>query len=515
MSQTALLAALVVAVIGVAWRVAAFVHNQWPHGDVLIDAAIAESVAWNGRLLVPFVDVRFYPIDRFGFGYPLDQHTPLWPVLGAALVPLTGDGYVALRLLSLAAGASLPIACLFAFRPAIGSSAAALVAVLASTSYLLVDFAGNGSLWVLLALLYAAWVWLAGPTRRGAWRSVGLGVVMGLAFLANYPGAVLPIALVCLELLRWLTGRRADIRSTAIALAVAFLVISPWLTYSWQAFGNPIWSQPLERTFGAGGSRQVDYVIQGSEVVKRPLIEGRTLETRLRERAVDIYGNVGFVSRQLGVLGGLVTLLAGLACILWLRREFLAAHASPLAPVVVLAALHTALIILWPTAKFRYLVPLLPLVFALGAHAVWRYCPRPALVAIAVVGICISTNVATYLSLPSRTYYFNGGLVRDNFGGQGEAVWVDEAMRFHAAGRAITADGRGGAILADHLLYYFARQPLVVNSTAYPREVIDHLVRKHNVRYIVAPHRSAANYEFLRPTTIWSDEKFVALALPR
>ena len=95
---------VLVTVLGGLWRLASFRFNVWPHGDVVIDAAIAESVARTGRLLVPFVDIRYYPIEPFGFGYPPDQHPPIWPLLGAPLVWLLGDGYTALKLVSLLVG---------------------------------------------------------------------------------------------------------------------------------------------------------------------------------------------------------------------------------------------------------------------------------------------------------------------------------------------------------------------------------------------------------------------------
>src|SRR5688572_1577252 len=107
MSRRIVLALVALTIVGGIWRLASVRFNVWPHGDVVIDAAIAESVAWTGRLLVPFVDVRYFPIDRFGFGYPPDQHPPLWPLLGAALVWLTGDGYAALKLVSLTIGVAV------------------------------------------------------------------------------------------------------------------------------------------------------------------------------------------------------------------------------------------------------------------------------------------------------------------------------------------------------------------------------------------------------------------------
>ena len=75
--------------IGALARLAAFRFNALPHGDVVLDMAIAESLAWTGRLLVPIVDVRYYPISQFGFGYPRIA-SPLWRAAGRQPYPASG-----------------------------------------------------------------------------------------------------------------------------------------------------------------------------------------------------------------------------------------------------------------------------------------------------------------------------------------------------------------------------------------------------------------------------------------
>ncbi len=178
--------------------------------------------------------------------------------------------------------------------------------------------------------------------------------------------------------------------------------------------------------------------------------------------------------------------------------------------------MHLALVLLWPTTKFRYLVPVLPLVFAIGS---WFLCElkqpleRGLLVAV-TAGLCLFTNVWTFVSIPSHTYYYDGGLVQDNFGGQGETAFVEEAGRLRAAADAIAARGPG-PILGDHLLYAFTHQPLVVNSTAYPPDIAAHLVQKYSVRYVVTERSHAQFYGFLNPTELWVDDRFVVLEVAR
>ena len=555
LSRRLVIALVVLTLIGGVWRLLAYYYNIWPHGDVVIDAAIAESVAWRGRLLVPIVDVRYYPIDRFGFGYPPDQHPPLWPLLGAPLIWLLGDSYSALKAVSLVVGIALIPLTYLALRRGVGAGPALFSSGLVAVSYPLVDFSGNGSLWILLAALYLVWLWVLpdGPlpltTRvtpakreRGItlWRWAGLGVVMGLAYLTNYPAIVLPVALVVVHLLRY--GRQAArwsaLAGPVLSGVVMLLVVLPWLIFNVVTFGSPIWSQPFQRTL-AGGSRQVEYVLDGDEVVKRNLPANADRLTSLRERAFDLYGNVGFVIKQslvlTPVLGGLfaVGLLllapwpawasagtstgAGRApatLTLALSQREKESAVDPL-PVAVLAIVHLALIIWWPTTKFRYLVPLLPLVFALGGWCVWQIGPGSvrARIMIVTAGLCLFTNAWTMLSIPSHTYYYDGGLVADNFGQQGERLFVEDARQYQAAADAIVARGPG-TVLGDHILAPLTRMPLVINSTAYPPEIVQHLVAKYGIRYIVADRARADAYAYLNPETLWTGDRFVVLELP-
>ena len=83
----------------------------------------------------------------------------------------------------------------------------------------------------------------------------------------------------------------------ALSAVVMLLVILPWLTYNAAQFGGPFWSQPFQRTL-AGGSRQVEYVLVDGQAVKRNLPQTATRAALLRERALDLYGNVGFLVKQ-------------------------------------------------------------------------------------------------------------------------------------------------------------------------------------------------------------------------
>jgi hypothetical protein len=293
-----------------------------------------------------------------------------------------------------------------------------------------------------------------------------------------------------------------------LPLAVTGLLVLPWLLFNLVTFGNPVWSQPLERQLG-GGDKHIELVVQNGEVIKRKVGAPDPLGQRLRSTARDVYGNVGFLVRQSFVLapfmGGFV--LAGLAALS--ARAFRGGAAREL-PLLLLTLAHTGLILLWPTTKFRYLVPLLPLAALIGSWLLWQIKPADLRTLLAAVGLGLAcfTSLWTFASIPSHTYYYDGGVVADNFGGQGEIAYVDDLRRLEQTAIAIRAEGPG-VVLGPHALYAMAHQPLVVNSDAYNAEIVGRLVARYDVRYVVADATKMEFYAaFLPGRVLWQDEKF-------
>lgn len=297
------------------------------------------------------------------------------------------------------------------------------------------------------------------------------------------------------------------------------LVTLPWLVFNAATYGNPFWSQPLQRQLG-GSDKQVEVVVTDEGVVKRPLPGGSPLGEVARRTALNLYGNVGFVLRQSFVLAplfGVCALAAGLVLAFRLRDRS-RADEGRLAGLLALAAAHLALVLLWPTTKFRYLVPLLPLVALLGSWCLWQLRPldlRNALAGLAL-GLTLVTSAWTYRSIPSHTYYYDGGVVTDNFGGQGETAWVDEVRRMERAAAALRGAGPG-AILGAHPFYHLAPgRPLVVNSAEYSRAVVERLVGRYDVRYVwTERERVGFHAAFLATETLWQDERFALLRIGR
>jgi 4-amino-4-deoxy-L-arabinose transferase-like glycosyltransferase len=496
-------------------RLAAVRYNVWPHGDVLLDAAVTDALVQQGELKVPLVDIRLYPTSRFGFGYPPDQHPPLWSMLGAVARLAWPDSYEALKLVSLLAGLLLIWAVYRCGHDLFGPGPGWLAATLCALSYLLIDFSGNGSLWGLLALLYVLFVWRAACfPLTGRANILWLGVLMGLGYLTNYPAIVLPLSYVAILFARWRAGILVGAGSPALPLLLAALIALPWLALNAATFGNPFFSQPLERQVEGGGDTVVDVVVQDGELVKRYPTGRNSLALRLRNTVQNLYGNVGFLVRQSFVL---LSVLAGfsLAALLALIPRLVRLQAQAAWPLVILTLAHGALILLWPTTKFRYLVPLLPLAALLGSWLIFQL--QPPDLRLLLVGVVIAasafSSLWTWASIPTHTYYYDGGVVTDNFGAQGEISYMDELRHLQQAGAAIRAAGPG-TVLGPHPLYSFARQPLVINSGSYDAAVTRHLLQQYDVRYVVAELARLPFYQGLAPgQVLWQDERFMVYSL--
>jgi hypothetical protein len=296
--------------------------------------------------------------------------------------------------------------------------------------------------------------------------------------------------------------------------------VSPWFVFNAAIHGNPLWSQPLQRQLG-GGEARLDYQVVDDEVIKVNRPEPSAPAARLRTTAANLYGNVGFLARQMLALAPVLNGFAAAALIalalIYVGRGLVGTHddARRLAPIVALLICHGALALLWPTTKFRYLVPMFPLILALGAWMLLAVNPqrvRTLLGAMCTVGI-VFVSAWTWAVLPSHTYYYDGGVVTDNFGQQGETVWAEDARRIARASEIIRARGPG-TILGDHLFYFLARQPLVIYSSSYPREVLEALTSRYQVRYIwLEETRRSQVQAWLGGTTIYEDGRFVLLEL--
>ena len=191
---------LVLAGLSAVWfRVVAMGHNEHPHDDVTVSALVTDSIVRGDGITMPFVQWRETSVDSFDGQQPLDYRPPLWSVLASPIALIVGDSYLALRLLSLLSGLLLLGLAYWTFEAIFDRRVAALTTFCLAFSYLMIDFSGNGSLYLLLTCLFLLFLRLLPAAEKNV---LWLGLVLGSGMLLHQG----TIALVA-TLLAWYAYR--------------------------------------------------------------------------------------------------------------------------------------------------------------------------------------------------------------------------------------------------------------------------------------------------------------------
>jgi hypothetical protein len=365
---------LVAVIVGLVLRVLSAQQHDVPRGDVVLDVGVARSLVQGDGFrsgftrAVPVVVGAETALPPQGWA---DQHPPLWPLVGAALSYIAGDAFGGLKLGSWLAGLAL---LLLVWRCAdrlsegivgvpdgIGPLAAGVVAL----SYLMVDGAGNGSLYsAQAALILGLIAVLSGPRRSALRRGCVSGLLLGLLGLLNHQALVLLPAPLLVGLLTARPGeRREAVLVGLLALGVAALCFAPWWWRNAQVFGNPTHSVNQSYLLYKAGVAPSFLIEQGQPVIRlagslAPLDLARAMFGFLKGNAVYFASTCLLLLPCLG--GVLLAGLAGLLSAARLRRD------ARLTAILVCVALLLAVNLAWPAAKQRYLVTLMPLLVLIG-----------------------------------------------------------------------------------------------------------------------------------------------------
>jgi len=423
-TETGILTAIVL--LGLVLRLFSLSWNISPHADVEGDMKIGALFLETGRLwdeppnpLSPRQPALF-PIDSRE-GIPALQHGPVWVLLGSGLSSLwqgysETDVYLALRLLSVICGAAMIVMLWIVARSVIGKEGALVCALWASVSYLLIDYSGNGAFYALQGTLYLLWLWVA--LRKPTWkRSAALGAVTGFAYLVNYQSIILLPTSIVLELFQYKSARRSLLNMVIVTI-MAGLLASPWLIRNAILVGDPFAHHLVNSNyiFSKSGIHEtvVNYVYQFPDAWERySAILSMILTSWLPNnsfyiaRKLFILAPIAFIFFSYGLIGQV------------LEKE----RRNRLLPVLLLFAAHFLISASWPITKFRYFVPLLPIVFLLSYDAIRYFVQnrrtRMLTLTLITASLCLS-SVLTYLSVPTHTYYYDGAITTDPFSGRGE-----------------------------------------------------------------------------------------------
>ena len=422
MSKKFQLLIIIIFIAGIGLRFVSFSWNTIVHGDVGQYVVAAEAFAHGGNFLIDTATDKphFYSLQMTGGRFL--EHNPLWPFIGGIFIKISGfDGYTALKVLSLLSGtAVLYLVFLLGCRLG-GDRVAVLSLFFTAFSYLLIDYSGNGAFYIFQALLYLIFVLLITDTGRSR-EQIALGAVMGIGILLNQQTLVLIAAYIAYRLITMRGSYRAAIRAIIFGIAILILFYLPWGIRNYMLFGTPFSMVDTAYVWSKLGA---DRIVENNIISFR--ITWRTYGILLwREITFWFPHNLYFLNRQFFVLAPVVYMAALFAVASILFKD-MREKLKPLLSLILVLGFHLALSSAWPIAKFRYIVPVLPLVFILGSYYMIHMIPgtrlrRLALVT-SMVGIVV-VSLLTYVSTPTHTYYYGASITTDNFGKSGEVEFL-------------------------------------------------------------------------------------------
>lgn len=416
---------LTILLLGFFVRVQALSWNWFMHADVIDGVMGAATLLRDGYFAIfdgpSFPDPSVYVLPSEG-GEPLVQHAPLWPLLGALFTAVRGgeatmvDTFLSLRMLSALAGVLLIFLSFHIASRLLDATAGLVAAAWTAASYILIDYAGNGAFHSFQAVLYLLWV-LVALRLSSLHRTLLLGGLSGIAYLVNFQAIILvPAGVALLVMQEW--GRRLFLHMI-LFLGAAALVASPWLIRNAMVFGDPLASHVANMWYvysKAGFQPAEDGLLHLTFIDRLSLLAG-VFHTWLPY-------NLYYAARKLFILAPLAFLFFsyGLIDIAFSRERLRNAF-----PLLVILFFHVLLSASWPIWKFRFFVPLLPLVFLLALEELWHL-PlarqwRDACVSTTFAAIIV-LSILTYRAIPTHTTYYDGALTQDPFHGYEERTYL-------------------------------------------------------------------------------------------
>ncbi|MBU6415179.1 glycosyltransferase family 39 protein [Patescibacteria group bacterium] len=412
---------------GAAIRYRSLSWNRYEHGDIALYGSAAESIVREGNFRVPFdlSSPHWYSVQKLGGRFY--ELYPLWSIIGAGGIKLVSlSGFQSLKLFSFLAGIALIAVSFFVGKAFANARVGMFCAACASFSYLLTDYSANGAFYGFQAMLYLLLVWIL--YRLQTLRHVLLaGVVMGLALLVNFQSVALVPAFVAFLFLEYRRDLKKFFVFSLTGLGIVFVMFLPWLIREYILFGNPFYFIEFAATYTW---QKIGALTVIKDNVKM-LVKSKELYLALLKKTLFFWlpHNLHYVNRKLFILTPMAYIGAWFLGIeAWFsgtNKEMI----RKVALIFLVLFFHILLSVIFPIVKFRYFVPMVPLVFLAGG--IYFDMQKPRLRNILMAGtiiLVLAGSWLTYRSVPSHTYYYDGAITTDIFGNQGERDFIQAAQ---------------------------------------------------------------------------------------
>jgi hypothetical protein len=336
-------------------RLVSFHYNEYLHGDVNSLVLVTESVGENLSFSLPYRYNQYtanpQPLDR-SYRETYSQHQPLWMIIGGLIYRYIypGGAFTALKLLSLIVGVLL---LLVLVGPAMVDHRAYAGFLLSCFSIALVDYSVNGSYYILCALLYTGFFL---SLIRNEISSEGLrwGLVAGmlgaLALLTHLMSLALILSVVFLVIQGTAYKRKTTLIPCGIMVTtfVMFRLARGMLV-------EPAPNPSMISFFVGNGLAE--------EVLDEERLQFLVAYTLTPSSVAVILENIAWSTKH--IISTLFVVSGPLVVFLFLGTYHLIARRKERVFGICLSILlgHLCVWLLFPFNKFRFVVPILPLVF--------------------------------------------------------------------------------------------------------------------------------------------------------
>lgn len=416
-------ALLCVCIIALIPRALSVQWNIVPHGDITGDAQAAASFYNEQRLIVPVEDIGppYFLLPGIQSNV-LVAHPPIWAVLGSGMIwilplePTSDNAFFALKILSVIAGLAVVVLAAVIGKKLFSNAGGILIAFWLAISYLMIDFSGNGALYSLQAVTYLVWILVAYSSVQH--KPVWLGVVSGLGYLVNHQSMILAAGSALLLFVSIEYSVKQRVQHLCIVTAVTFAIAFPWLLRNYLIFGDLFFSHAVNATYV-----YVKAAISHIDAGYRSYYDiGFPERFKIFSMIITTWlpNNLYYIARKLFVIAPIIFIFFSFA---WIDYLFDAKRAKKMLPIIIICVLHLLISASWPIMKFRYFVPLFPLVIFIGVDQILslRLSTRSRYVIASFTTVCfIAVSLLTYHSIPTHTYYYDGAITQDPFHARGE-----------------------------------------------------------------------------------------------
>jgi len=463
---------IAIALIALVCRIISFKYNIYPHGDIFQEVLAARSLPLTKMLTLPYWASTAYQ-QTVGVSelVQITDKPPLWILLITAMSVFTKlDTYVSARLLSLLIG----LLVVYQFYKLVAKCSHRVWAILSvmtlAISYLMIDYSGNGSrymlqTWLLLLLIDSV---LFNPLPKNNVRNT---ILLALLFLNNFQmGALLPLYLLNLILIK---GRIwQNITKTIILFG---LIISPWLWYNQTHYHTWFYSSNYHYILGKTNYPMETYDQNGLWVIKEPP-KIDIVKQFINNLPDFIYHNLIFFTKKIGILLPIIYIIY--LFIIFKSKQVIKDRKLML--LLIISVICLFIVSAWPVLKIRYLVTIYPLLL-LTSVLVLRYFKKYASLILATNLLLTGyISISIYYKNPYHTYYYDGVFTEDQFKQKGEQNYMDKINANAGFAKQIPGDG---TVAADLDKAYFVNNKIYMGdpfSSIHAGSIID----KYQIKYV-------------------------------